>query len=75
MQKEVTLHGGPLHGQKIVIPADRSYLFILGAEIPTTLFQDHQPEDAFPEIETRKGLYSEVRYQPTNFEWDGWIEK
>ena len=71
MQKEVTLHGGPLHGKKIVIPADWGAFKVAQLEEDYLTFR-HDPEKEPVEVTIREGVYSSVHFSPKDFEWDGW---
>jgi hypothetical protein len=67
MDKVVQLHGGPMHGQRVTVQEEWNHFHITEPPSPAAL--------AFPSetpVPVRKGTYSQVAYQPRDFEWDGW---
>ena len=68
--KKVTLHGGPLHGQTMALPDDWEAITI--AQPMKDFLAYIEEGDEVKEVGIRKGVYSSVRYSPTDFEWDGW---
>ena len=76
MSVEVKLHGGPKHGQHMIIPRPYGRIKIAGFSNPLS------DEKVSGEAGIRIGYYSPVTYhKPTleepelNYEWDGWEEK
>lgn len=67
----VNLHGGPKHGETQSIQADAKFFTVI---TPTEDLQKllADPTRYGEGIMYRKGTYSQVHLQPTEFEWDGW---
>lgn len=73
MAKKVTLYGGPMQGNVVVLPDDVRHFHIarLTPEDGLRLLTDL----ALDSMETRPqqlGTYSTIHNSPTEFEWDGW---
>lgn len=71
--KAVMLHGGPMHGKVVGVPAGVSHVHIKGFKPghPRFISGPATTNDTMP---IRDGLYSSVHGSSTDFEWDGWID-
>jgi len=67
--KEIKLNGGPWHGRVLSIPAEKDHFHIVGHELTPAEFS----AEAETPVETVHGMYSVVKGEPSQFEWDGWV--
>jgi hypothetical protein len=58
-----------MHGRYVTVPVEWNHFHIPGEPTPATYIE---PGELYPTVNIRKGTYSQVAYNPTDFEWDGW---
>lgn len=77
--EEITLHGGPKHGSKFSIPADRRNQFLIAMPAPVTVAKREADGSDVVLPGLRTGSYTRVLAiggTPTSdFEWIGWNRK
>lgn len=73
MSRHVMLHGGPLHGKEMAVPAGWTCIAVETFVPPAEDYFNEQPSTpADHTITTKTGHYSQVAGRPDDFEWDGW---
>lgn len=77
MATSVTYHlnGGPWHGRKIALDANRDHFHLLEPveEAISRALQAPSLEEGIEVVKTREGTYSVIRGYPGEMEWDGWV--
>ncbi|AUX83385.1 hypothetical protein FDJ34_gp47 [Microbacterium phage Eleri] len=70
MAQQITLYGGPMHGQSFALEDGLDHFHIREMLPPEFKYgETGSPGDT---LKTREGTYSRVGRSRTEFEWDGW---
>jgi hypothetical protein len=71
--RNVQLHGGPMHGKLVAVPAGQNHIHIAGMDDEAMIrAYQREAEDTPVSSVMRRGTYSQVSGYPHDFEWDGW---
>lgn len=65
----VNLHGGPRHGEEVVLPTGSHTI-----KIEQPVFHQYSEEEEPELVQVREGFYTPVAGYPQDWEWDGWRE-
>jgi hypothetical protein len=69
--RNVQLHGGPMHGKMVAVPAGQNHIHIQGMDEKANPWEAPDQEAPLSAL-MRRGTYSQVSGYPHDFEWDGW---
>lgn len=74
MAQTVHLNGGPWHGRTTTVPDGRDHFHIIEPveDAVARALEASSPEEGFTTVQSREGMYSQVRGVRGEFEWDGW---